>query len=623
MLTDAAVPPEVRALDPAWATCSMNLFGVYDPPTTLHGATLAMPTVNSNISPPSTPANPSSTPAAPTATQTGPASVDSTTDTSLNAGATAASLAGTSSVVQASAVPSSGGQPTTAVEQSESILSTTSSAIGTGIVTSAAESSFATQQDTVADPGPVPTSVPFEPSVEATSTTSSPQLSQSSSAQNDPSSAQPSVASVVLGSHTLAITLVPSSSEDDPAQTAANPASGPASSDAASTNALSILASAATGEPLTESSDLVDPISVSNAPIDPTTRDSHGTVAYPASIKVDSTTLTADSASNYGIGSRTLAPGGSAVTEQGTAYSLVTSASAVVINGQTTPLATASPSPASPEVPVSGAVITVSGNIISAQQTAGSVVVGSSTFSIGQEATISGVKISVGSSAVVLGGSTVTYSTYAIAAQSASEPGLGGGISGPAESIVSIGSQAYTIFAQPSGLEVLANHGTTTTLSVNGPAVSIDGQAVSAAPSGLVIGMGSEATTVAIIQDPGTASNIITIGTQTFSASVQSNGAEILANGATSLTLTLGAPATTIESEAVSAASNGLLVVGSSTITAGRTAPSSGGARTDSSVPVSGASASATQTSGGVRLTPLGLTLVIERVMILLSHVLR
>ncbi|KAI9686756.1 MAG: hypothetical protein M1822_002815 [Bathelium mastoideum] len=68
------LPPEVRALDPLWATCGMQWDGVYDPPYALHGAQqAAAPSPMdpwSNL-PTSTPAAPCIVPSAPTPTPTG------------------------------------------------------------------------------------------------------------------------------------------------------------------------------------------------------------------------------------------------------------------------------------------------------------------------------------------------------------------------------------------------------------------------------------------------------------------------------------------------------------------------------------------------------------------------
>lgn len=80
------VPSQIRALDSAWASCGLDLRGLYDPPVAMTETTMADPTYRHTKSPMSSP--PPATPSPP------PHSVASETDPQVDHTATATSSSG-------------------------------------------------------------------------------------------------------------------------------------------------------------------------------------------------------------------------------------------------------------------------------------------------------------------------------------------------------------------------------------------------------------------------------------------------------------------------------------------------------------------------------------------------
>jgi hypothetical protein len=132
------------------------------------------------------------------------------------------------------------------------------------------------------------------------------------------------------------------------------------------------------------------------------------------------TTLVADSAGAYNLGTYSLVPGGAAITISGTTLSLAPSDAAIIIDGQTyTADYEPVPSTASP------AIATVDGQIVSLNS-AGAYVIGSQTLTVGGAAiTVDGTAVSlepVGTGVdLVIGGSTEALTV----AQPTSTLGLG------------------------------------------------------------------------------------------------------------------------------------------------------------------------------------------------------
>nr|POF19947.1 hypothetical protein CFP56_52196 [Quercus suber] len=115
--------------------------------------------------------------------------------------------------------------------------------------------------------------------------------------------------------------------------------------------------------------------------------------------------IIANSASAYTVGSQTLLPGGPAVTQSGTTYSLASSATDIVINGQTSPLA--ADTTVLTEV---AAVLTLGSVVLTAVSAAsGAIVIDGATMSIGGAAqTINGEVASDAAEGIVLGGGSTT-----------------------------------------------------------------------------------------------------------------------------------------------------------------------------------------------------------------------
>ncbi|KAJ9618070.1 hypothetical protein H2203_009251 [Taxawa tesnikishii (nom. ined.)] len=217
------------------------------------------------------------------------------------------------------------------------------------------------------------------------------------------------------------------------------------------------------------------------------------------------------------------------------------------------------------------------GQQFTAIQSGSVILVGSQALSAGgPAATINGQHVSVDSSGVVVGNgagaSTIPYvGTNTAQAQSGSNP----------EGVVTVGSEVYTAAAGSNGANVVANAGSTITVSAGSPGATINGQVVSAAPGNVVIGSGSQASTIAVAGDSH-ASSAFTIGSHTFTAAAQTNGAlvfadaqstftlspeiaqtngaRVLAIGSDTFTLSAGGIAATINGQAMSAMSNGIVV---------------------------------------------------------------
>jgi hypothetical protein len=117
-------------------------------------------------------------------------------------------------------------------------------------------------------------------------------------------------------------------------------------------------------------------------------------VNTPAAIfTVGGTTITANSASNFVIGSATLTPGGT-IAVSGTTYALPSSGGAVIVNGATQTLITPTPTATTP--------ILVVGSITYTANSGGGFVIGSQTLTSGGVVTASGVVLSLAT-----GGSTL------------------------------------------------------------------------------------------------------------------------------------------------------------------------------------------------------------------------
>ncbi|TKA74154.1 hypothetical protein B0A49_05003 [Cryomyces minteri] len=210
----------------------------------------------------------------------------------------------------------------------------------------------------------------------------------------------------------------------------------------------------------------------------------------------------------------------------------------------------------------------------------GAVVVdGSTLLPGGAAATLSGQTISAASSGVVIVKDGQTY-TQAFGTVASSGPPEAAAVT---EAVLTLGASTYTASERigPSGGRVIVIG--SSTLSINGAPITMDGQTISAASAGLVVGGGSRttvvpfhATTNSDNNPAGTGSTtvlggssaavteaVLTIGSSTYTASerADSSGGRVVVIGSSTLTVN-GAPIT-VDGQTISAASAGLVVVGS------------------------------------------------------------
>ncbi|MCJ1397651.1 hypothetical protein MMC11_000847 [Xylographa trunciseda] len=157
---------------------------------------------------------------------------------------------------------------------------------------------------------------------------------------------------------------------------------------------------------------------------------------------IGSSTITANSAGQYLIGTATLVPGGPAITVSGTVISLAPSDSAIIINGHTYPAT--QPTPASNPSPLA----TINGQVLSINS-AGVYQIGSETLTPGGPGiTIDGTPISLAPSGadVVIGTSTETLAPMTTGGLGGVIfSGLGGGLPGLTTGSLPVATTGRTI----------------------------------------------------------------------------------------------------------------------------------------------------------------------------------
>ena len=260
-------------------------------------------------------------------------------------------------------------------------------------------------------------------------------------------------------------------------------------------------------------------------------------------ITIGGQSVTANSASQYIVGSQTLAPGRSPIVISGTTYSLAPSASAIVVNGVTSVLqannaggATTVGSGGAPAITIGGRPIT--GN------SASQYIVGSQTLAPGSSAIIiSGTTYSLAPSASAIVVNGVTSLLPATNAANGVAP------------VITVGSQLFTASPVAGSAYVIGSQ----TLVPGAPAITVSGVEVSLAPSASNVVV--DGTTVAFSAATGVAP-VITIGSQLFTATPVSGSAYVVG----SQTLRPGASAITVGGVEVSLApSASNVVVGGTT----------------------------------------------------------
>ncbi|KAL9077053.1 MAG: hypothetical protein Q9157_003501 [Trypethelium eluteriae] len=203
-----------------------------------------------------------------------------------------------------------------------------------------------------------------------------------------------------------------------------------------------------------------------------------------------------------------------------------------------------------------GAVLTLGSQTLTALDEpghSGIVVIGSQTLSLGGPlATIDGHVMSVGSNGLVIDGS----STVALATPLTADSGSGT----KATAVVSLGSDVVTASEESNGDMVIG----TQTLSVGGPALTIDGHVFSDGPNGVVID-GSRTASWAPFSGIAEEEVRVTGADGKVLTAVEESGhpGTVVMDG--SITLSVGGPAITVDGEVVSLAPGGLVVNGSVT----------------------------------------------------------
>ena len=296
-------------------------------------------------------------------------------------------------------------------------------------------------------------------------------------------------------------------------------------------------------------------------------------------VTINSQPTTLGAVSGLAVDGQNVVAGAPAATIQGIPVSLAPSASAVIVDGSTTPLS-----------PGQTPVIALGSQLVTASPTS-QYVLGGHTLVPGAAAiTISGTPISVpmDGNAVVVGGSTVaipdtaspnlpviTLGNQVITANSASQFLVGGQTLFPGAPAITLAAPASVVAASgPSptaltvGGEVFTPNPTAfsidgTTISAGGLGVTVDGTSISLGPSG-ILDIGGSTISLPVNEASPTA---YTIGGQVFfpnPTAFSIDGTTVSAGG-------LGAM---VDGTLVSLGSSGILEIGSSTISLGLNAAS-------------------------------------------------
>ncbi|GAB7356740.1 hypothetical protein MBLNU459_g7645t2 [Dothideomycetes sp. NU459] len=199
----------------------------------------------------------------------------------------------------------------------------------------------------------------------------------------------------------------------------------------------------------------------------------------------------------------------------------------------------------------------------------------------GSAATVNGAEVSAASDGIVIASSTIPYSHIPASSGTAMSSGIA--------EIFTIGTQTVTAITQASGEAVIGS----VTLTVGGPALIIDGQAISQASVGLIVETpAAEHSTVSSVS--GAAVIVFTVGTNTLTASSEADGNV----GIGSQTLSPGAPAITTDGATISAGSSGIVVDGTQTVAFSAAATTATGSDTVTSPGGSGAASSTGPSAG-------------------------
>ena len=290
-------------------------------------------------------------------------------------------------------------------------------------------------------------------------------------------------------------------------------------------------------------------------------------------VTLGSQPVTASPMSQYVLGSRTLVPGAAAITVSGTPVRVPTEGNAIIVGGSTV----AVPNTAGPVLPV----ITLGNRVITANSAsqfllgdrtlvpgAPAITVAAPASAIaafgpsptaltvgGQVFTPNPTAFSIDGTTIAAGGPGMTVDGTPIRLGSSGVLDIGGStISLP---VNDVSPTAYTIGAQVFTPNPTAFSIDGTTISAGGPGATVDGTIVSLGPSGL-LRIGS--STISLGLDAALPTpTAYTVGNQVFTP----NPTAFSIDGTT---ISAGGPGVTIDGTIVSLGSSGILNVGSSTI---------------------------------------------------------
>ena len=256
----------------------------------------------------------------------------------------------------------------------------------------------------------------------------------------------------------------------------------------------------------------------------------------PAVISIGGQSITADSSSNFVVGSQTIVPGAAPVTINEIPVSIAAPSSFVVVGGNTQKLDPLRPAGAP-------AVLTIGGEPVTADSSS-HFVIGSQTLAPGGVITVSGTPISIGSSS---GFAVIGSNTQAIAGAPAptAPPAV---LTFNGQSVTANSNSQFVVGAQ--------------TLTPGGPAIIVSGTRLSVGPSGSVAVVGFSTQTL-ITPSPG----VIPFA----GASITENSASQFIIGGQ--TLTPGGVITVSGTPISLPTSGSSVVIGSSTLALGTAAP--------------------------------------------------
>jgi hypothetical protein len=573
----------LNTLDPAWASCSLDLRGLYDPPKALQPATaIVLPTVAGPS--PTTSAIPASGPAGATSDPTALPEQDDPTPiqtpvnppkpTSPSAEAPNPTPDHPQTVVNpipedpptqipapvkayktTSNDPPPVTSPRTSADPAGALISLIADLSSGGVSNPAAATNIKTTVSggIAAQPPPAgdPARPPTEPSDNPADPPSDPAISDGApvaGGNGDPS--QPAIPSGDAGqvvNHDPAVISVGSQLVTATPGQPLVVAGTTIAPNAAVTVDGHTLSSGSVGLIVDGTPVLAPPNSGGQAPAvtftigSQTLTASAGDAADPSAVVVAGTTLT---------------PGGSATTINGAVVS-AGSAGLVIDGTRTVGLPNGGLGPAGV---ASQAILTLGSSTVTAVLAAGIgnaiVIDGTTVVPGGSAITVDGTRLSAGTAGLVIAGTqTIPRSAFDPAPTAAAA----------SQAVFTLGSDIITAFVPPGAVATIVVDGTT--LSAGGSAITVDGTRLSAGTAGLVIG-GTQTIPVADIGSATAAAaglqTVLTIGSSTITATLPSrSGNTIVVDGTT---LSPGGSTITVDGTVLSIGTAGLVVGGTQTI---------------------------------------------------------